>query len=156
MYVAGGSGEVFAYDARTGLQKWAFHRKQDIKNPYQNNPNNKGVAVLDGRVFVGTLDDLLIAIDAHTGRELWEIRTDDTLAGYQLTGAPLAVDGKIIMGMSGGELGMRGYLDAYDPATGKRLWRTYTIPGPGEKGNETWAGDSWKTGGASHLADRQL
>lgn len=148
MYVAGGSGDVFAYDARTGLQIWAFHRKQDIKNPYQNNPNNKGVAVLDGRVFVGTLDDLLIAIDAHTGRELWETRTDDTLAGYQLTGAPLAVDGKIIMGMSGGELGVRGYLDAYDPATGKRLWRTYTVPGPGEKGNETWSGDSWKTGGA--------
>jgi len=148
MYAAGGSGDVFAFDARTGLQIWAFHRKQDIKNPYQNNPNNKGVAVLDGRVFVGTLDDLLIAIDAHTGRELWEIRTDDTLAGYQLTGAPLAVDGKIIMGMSGGELGVRGYLDAYDPATGKRLWRTYTIPGPGEKGNESWAGDSWKTGGA--------
>ena len=148
MYAAGGSGDVFAFDARTGHQIWAFHRKQDIKNPYQNNPNNKGVAVLDGRVFVGTLDDLLIAIDAHTGRELWEVRTDDTLAGYQLTGAPLAVDGKIIMGMSGGELGVRGYLDAYDPATGKRLWRTYTTPGPGEKGNETWAGDSWKTGGA--------
>jgi alcohol dehydrogenase (cytochrome c) len=148
MYVAGGSGDVFAYDASTGLEIWAFHRKQDIKNPYQNNPNNKGVAVLDGRVFVGTLDDLLIAIDAHTGRELWETRTDDTLAGYQLTGAPLAVDGKIIMGMSGGELGVRGYLDAYDPATGKRLWRTYTVPGPGEKGNESWSGDSWKTGGA--------
>jgi len=148
MYAAGGSGDVFAFDARTGHQIWAFHRKQDIRNPYQNNPNNKGVAVLDGRVFVGTLDDLLIAIDAHTGHELWEVRTDDTLAGYQLTGAPLAVDGKIIMGMSGGELGVRGYLDAYDPATGKRLWRTYTTPGPGEKGNETWAGDSWKTGGA--------
>ena len=147
MYAAGGSGDVFAFDARTGHPIWAFHRKQDIKNPYQNNPNNKGVAVLDGRVFVGTLDDLLIAIDAHTGRELWEVRTDDTLAGYQLTGAPLAVDGKIIMGMSGGELGVRGYLDAYDPATGKRLWRTYTMPGPGEPGNETWSGDSWKTGG---------
>ncbi len=147
MYAAGGSGDVFAFDARTGHPIWAFHRKQDIKNPYQNNPNNKGVAVLDGRVFVGTLDDLLIAIDAHTGRELWEVRTDDTLAGYQLTGAPLAVDGKIIMGMSGGELGVRGYLDAYDPATGKRLWRTYTTPGPGEPGNETWSGDSWKTGG---------
>jgi PQQ-dependent dehydrogenase (methanol/ethanol family) len=148
MYAAGGSGDVFAFDAKTGHQIWAFHRKQDIKNPYQNTPNNKGVAVLDGRVFVGTLDDLLIAIDAHTGRELWEVRTDDTLAGYQLTGAPLAVDGKIIMGMSGGELGVRGYLDAYDPATGKRLWRTYTTPAPGEKGNETWSGDSWKTGGA--------
>jgi PQQ-dependent dehydrogenase (methanol/ethanol family) len=148
MYVSGAPGDVYAYDARTGLQKWAFHRKQDIKNPYQNNPNNRGVAVLDGRVFVGTLDDLLIAIDANSGRELWETRTANTLDGFTLTGAPLAVDGKIIMGMSGGELGVRGYLDAYDPATGKRLWRTYTVPAKGEPGNETWAGDSWKIGGA--------
>jgi len=141
-------GEVVAYDAVTGIEKWAFHRKQDIKNPSQNNANNKGVAVLDGRLFVGTLDCLLIAIDIHTGRELWETRTDDTMAGFQLGGAPLVLDGKVIMGMSGGEFGTRGYLDAYDPATGKRLWRTYTIPGPGEKGNDTWAGDSWKYGGA--------
>ena len=148
MYVSGSPGDVYAFDARTGMQKWAFHRKQDIKNPYQNNPSNKGVAVLDGRVFVGTLDDLLIALDAHTGRELWETRTANTLEGYTLTGAPLALDGKIIMGMSGGELGVRGYLDAYDPATGKLLWRTFTIPGKGEPGNESWSGDSWKTGGA--------
>jgi len=141
-------GEVVAYDAATGIQKWAFHRKQDLKNPSQNNANNKGVAILDGRLFVGTLDCLLIAIDIHTGRELWETRTDDTMAGFQLGGAPLVLDDKVIMGMSGGEFGTRGYLDAYDPATGKRLWRTYTIPGPGEKGNETWAGDSWKYGGA--------
>ena len=141
-------GEVEAIDAGTGIVKWAFHRKQDIKNPYQNNVNNKGVAVLDGRVFVGTLDDNLIAIDANTGRELWEVRTGDTMEGVQLGGAPLALDGKIIMGMSGGEFGVRGFLDAYDPATGKRLWRTYTIPQPGEAGSETWAGDSWKLGGA--------
>ena len=146
MYVSG-PGEVAAFDARTGLQKWAFHRKQDIKNPYQNNANNKGVAVLDGRVFVGTLDDLMIALDAHTGRELWEVRTANTMEGYQIGGAPLAIDGKIIQGVSGGELGVRGYLDAYDPATGKRLWRTYTIPAPGEPGSETWSGDSWKIGG---------
>ena len=156
MYVAGGSGDVFAYDARTGLQIWAFHRKQDIKNPYQNNPNNKGVAVLDGRVFVGTLDDLLIAIDAHTGRELWEVRTDDTLAGYQLTGAPLAVDGKIIMGMSGGELGVRGYLDAYDPATGKRLWRTYTVPGAWREGQRDLVRRQLEDRRRADLADRQL
>jgi len=148
MYVSGSPGDVYAFDVRTGMQKWFFHRKQDIKNPYQNNPSNKGLAVLDGRVFIGTLDDLLIAIDANTGRELWEVRTADTLEGIQMSGAPLAVDGKIITGMSGGELGTRGYLDAYDPVTGKRLWRTYTIPAKGEPGNESWAGDSWKTGGA--------
>jgi len=148
MYVSGSPGDVYAFDLRTGMQRWAFHRKQDVKNPYQNNPSNRGVAVLDGRVFVGTLDDLLIAIDANTGRELWEVRTANTLEGIQMSGAPLAIDGKIITGMSGGELGTRGYLDAYDPVTGKRLWRTYTIPGKGEPGNETWAGDSWKIGGA--------
>ncbi|MBU3078969.1 PQQ-binding-like beta-propeller repeat protein [Sphingomonas quercus] len=142
-------GEVVAYDVASGIQKWAFHRKQDFRNPAQNNANNKGVAVLDGRVFVGTLDCLLIAIDANTGRQLWETRTDDTMEGFQLGGAPLVLDGKIIMGMSGGEFGTRGYLDAYDPATGKRLWRTYTIPGPGEPGHETWGGgDAWKYGGA--------
>jgi alcohol dehydrogenase (cytochrome c) len=141
-------GEVEAVDARTGMVKWAFHRKQDVKNPYQNNANNKGVAVLDGRVFVGTLDDNLIALDANTGRELWEVRTADTMTGAELGGAPLALDGKIIMGMAGGEFGVRGYLDAYDPATGKRLWRTYTVPGPGEPGNESWPGDTWKLAGA--------
>jgi alcohol dehydrogenase (cytochrome c) len=149
MYVAGPPGDVYAFDARTGLQIWAFHRRQDIKNPYQNNPFNRGVAVLDGRVFFGTLDDNLIALDAHTGRELWEKRTADTMSGYTITGAPLAVKDKLIVGMSGGELGVRGYLEAYDPATGKQLWRTYAVPGPGEKNFGTWAGDSWKTGGGA-------
>src|SRR5262249_15003370 len=80
MYVSGPPGDVYAIDARTGLQLWSFHRRQDIKNPYQNNPFNRGVAVMDGRVFFGTLDDNLIALDAHTGRELWEKRTADTMS----------------------------------------------------------------------------
>ncbi len=147
MYVSGPPGDVYALDARTGTQLWKFHRKQDVVNPYQINPSNRGVAVLDGRVFFGTLDDNLIALDAHTGRELWEVRVADTLEGFTLTGAPLAVDGKIIMGSSGGEMGLRGFLDAYDPATGKRIWRFYTTPLPGEKGSETWEGDSGKLGG---------
>jgi len=148
MYVAGPPGDVAAFDARSGLQIWRFHRKQDVKNPYQINPFNKGVAVLDGRVFFGTLDNKLIALDAHDGRELWEKTINDTLAGYTITGAPLALKDKLIVGMSGGEMGIRGYLDAYDPATGKQLWRTYTIAAPGEPGGDTWAGDSWKYGGA--------
>ncbi|HVV27561.1 MAG TPA: PQQ-dependent dehydrogenase, methanol/ethanol family [Rhizomicrobium sp.] len=147
MYVSGPPGDVYALDARTGLQLWHFHRKQDVVNPYQINPSNRGVAVLDGRVFFGTLDDNLIALDAHTGRELWEVRLADTLEGFTLTGAPLAVDGKIIMGSSGGEMGLRGFLDAYDPASGKRLWRVYTTAAPGEPGGKTWEGDSWKLGG---------
>ncbi|HVY35040.1 MAG TPA: PQQ-binding-like beta-propeller repeat protein, partial [Caulobacteraceae bacterium] len=148
MYMAGPPGDVAAFDARSGLQIWRFHRKQDVKNPYQINPFNKGVAVLDGRVFFGTLDNNLIALDAHTGRELWEKTISDTMAGYTITGAPLALKDKLIVGMSGGEMGIRGYLDAYDPATGKQLWRTFTIAAPGEPGGDTWAGDSWKYGGA--------
>jgi alcohol dehydrogenase (cytochrome c) len=147
MYVSGPPGDVYALDARTGLTLWQFHRKQDVVNPYQINPSNRGVAVLDGRVFFGTLDDNLIALDAHTGRQLWEVRVADTLEGFTLTGAPLAVNGKIIMGSSGGEMGLRGFLDAYDPATGKRLWRFYTTAAPGETGGNSWSGDSWKLGG---------
>jgi len=147
MYVSGPPGDVYALDAKTGLTLWRFHRKQDVVNPYQINPSNRGVAVLDGRVFFGTLDDNLIALDAHTGRELWEVRVADTLEGFTLTGAPLAVNGKIIMGSSGGEMGLRGFLDAYDPATGKRLWRFYTTAAPGETGGDSWSGDSWKLGG---------
>lgn len=149
MYVAGSPGNVTAFDARSGLQLWSFHRKQDIKNPYQINPFNRGVAVLDGRVFFGTLDNNLIALDAHTGRELWEKRIGDTMGGYTITGAPLALKNKIIVGMSGGEMGVRGYLDAYDPATGKRLWRFYTVPAPPAPAAKSWAGDSWKHGGAA-------
>ncbi len=147
MYVSGPPGDVYALDAKTGLTLWRFHRKQDVVNPYQINPSNRGVAVLDGRVFFGTLDDNLIALDAHTGRELWEVRVADTLEGFTLTGAPLAINGKIIMGSSGGEMGLRGFLDAYDPASGKRLWRFYTTAAPGEVGGESWSGDSWKLGG---------
>ena len=147
MYVSGPPGDVYALDAKTGLTLWRFHRKQDVVNPYQINPSNRGVAVLDGRVFFGTLDDNLIALDAHTGRQLWEVRVADTLEGFTLTGAPLAVNGKIIMGSSGGEMGLRGFLDAYDPATGTRLWRFYTTAAPGEVGGKTWSGDSAKLGG---------
>ncbi|HUO23805.1 MAG TPA: PQQ-dependent dehydrogenase, methanol/ethanol family [Caulobacteraceae bacterium] len=147
MYVTGEPGDVFALDARTGAQLWKFHRNQDKRNPYQINPANRGVAVLGGRVFFNTLDDNLIALDARTGRELWEKSIANTLDSYTMTGAPLALDNMIVVGMSGGEGGVVGFLEAYDPATGKKLWRFDTIPTPGQPGAETWAGDSWKTGG---------
>jgi alcohol dehydrogenase (cytochrome c) len=147
MYVSGSPGDVAAFDAKSGLQIWSYHRNQDFKNPYQINPVNRGVAVLDGRVFFGTLDDNLIALDAHTGRQLWEKRLADTMLGYTLTGAPLALKDEIIVGVATSESGVRGWLKAFDPATGKELWSFEPVPLPGQKGNETWAGDSWKTGG---------
>ncbi|MES2292446.1 MAG: PQQ-dependent dehydrogenase, methanol/ethanol family [Pseudomonadota bacterium] len=149
MYISGSPGEVYALDAKTGLVLWSFKRKQDVKNPYQINPFNRGVAVLDGRAFFGTLDDNLIALDAHTGRELWEKRLADPMLGYTFTGAPLAIKNKIVIGVATGEAGIRGWVQAFDPANGNSLWRFETVPGPGEKGNETWAGDSWKYGGAA-------
>ncbi len=160
MYVSGPPGDVYALDARSGLEIWKFHRQQERVNPFQLNPYNRGVAVLGGRVFVATLDDNLIALDARSGRVLWERRTADTMEGYTMTGAPLVLANKIIVGVSGGEMGIRGFLDAYDVADGPLLWRFDTIPGPGQPGHETWSGDSWKTGsGATWLTgsyDTQL
>ena len=152
MYLSGAPGEVYAVDARSGLLIWRFHRQQQTVNPFQINPFNRGVAVMGQRVFVVTLDNQLITLDARSGRVLWEKQIANTMEGYTMTGAPLVVDNKVIVGISGGEMGIRGFLDAYDVRDGHQLWRFYTVPGPGAPGHETWSGDSWKTGsGATWL-----
>lgn len=148
MYTAGMPGQVFALDARTGMQIWKYQRPQKKLNTFESNRYNRGVAVLGNRVFFGTLDAALVALDARTGRPLWEVQVADTMEGYSVTVAPLALKDKIIVGVAGGEHGIRGFVDAYDPATGKKIWRFNTVAGPGEFGNETWKGDSWKLGGA--------
>jgi PQQ-dependent dehydrogenase (methanol/ethanol family) len=146
MYTSGPPGQVFALDAKSGQQIWKYERRQKVTNPYESNPYNRGVAVLGNRVFVGTLDAALVALDARTGRVLWETQVADTMNGYTITAAPLAVKDKVIVGVAGGEFGIKGFLDAYDAKTGKRVWRFNTIPGPGEFGSDTWAGDSWQHG----------
>ncbi len=152
MYTSGVPGQVFALDAKTGQQIWKWERRLKTENPYMTNPYNRGVAVMGNRVFVGTLDAALVALDARTGRELWEVQIADTMLGYTITAAPLVVKDKVIVGVAGGEFGIRGFLDAYDVKTGKRVWRFNTVPGPGEVGHETWPGESWKTGsGATWL-----
>ena len=128
---------------------WRYHRNREVKNPYEIFPYNKGLAILDGRVFFGTLDNNLVALDAHTGRLLWDKHLAETLDGYTLSAAPLALNNKIIIGMSGGKMGVRGWLDAYDPASGKQLWRFYTIPKPNEPGGNTWPADAWQHGGGA-------
>ena len=148
MYTSGQPGQVVAIDAKSGLVIWRYERKQKVLNPYQINPYNRGVAMLGGRLFLGTLDAALVSLDARTGRVLWETQVADTLKGYSITSSPLPIRNEIIVGVSGGEFGAPGFVDAYDAATGKRLWRTNTVPGPGEPGNETWSGDSWQRGGA--------
>jgi alcohol dehydrogenase (cytochrome c) len=112
-------------------------------------PVNRGIAILDETVFVGTVHGHLIALDARSGALRWDTQVGDNTLGYFITSAPLALDGRIIIGVSGAEAGIRGFLDAYDPKTGKRVWRTHTIPAPGEPGSDTWTGNAWKTGGGS-------
>jgi alcohol dehydrogenase (cytochrome c) len=108
---------------------------------------NRGTGALGDKLFVATLDAHVIALDSATGNLIWDVGAADYRQGYSFTVAPLVVKDKVIVGVSGGEFGVRGFIDAYNAETGKRAWRFYTIPGPGEPGNETWSGDSWKRGG---------
>jgi alcohol dehydrogenase (cytochrome c) len=149
MYVSG-PNTVAALDARTGRELWTWRRP--IPKDYESigfGRVNRGVAVLDDQVYVATLDCYLVALDAKSGYERWSTRIDDYKLGYSMTLAPLAIRGKVLIGTSGGEAGIRGFVDAYDAKTGERAWRFWTIPGPGEPGHQTWSGDSWKTGGGS-------
>jgi alcohol dehydrogenase (cytochrome c) len=110
---------------------------------------NRGTALYEGKLFRGTLDNYMLALDAKTGKELWKTKLADIEKGYSITSAPLVANGVIITGMAGAEFGVRGFLAGLDPNTGKELWRTWTVPAKGEKGSETWEGDSVDTGGGS-------
>jgi len=141
-----------AIDIATGRQAWRVPVDFDPATPRVVccGVSNKGLAVYNGKVYRGTLDAYLVALDQKTGKQVWKEKVAEWKEGFSITGAPLAVNGVVITGISGAEFGVRGFLDAYDPETGKRLWRLYTIPAPGEKGSETWAkDDSWQRGGGS-------
>jgi len=153
MYVTTSTGPkyVFALDAKTGKQKWKY--EPEMPNDYFATVccglDNRGVAVANGKVFVGRLDAKLVALDANTGKELWTATVADYKKGHAITSPPLVYKNLVVTGIAGGEYGIRGFVQAYDQATGKSVWKTYTIPGTGEPGNETWKGDSWKTGAGS-------
>jgi alcohol dehydrogenase (cytochrome c) len=148
MYITVPPNDVYAVDAATGVKLWEYRRRMPPKAQVCCGQVNRGLAVLGDRLFMATVDAHTIALDRRTGRVLWDTKMIDYEAGYSATHAPLVVKDKVIVGVAGGEYGVRGFLDAYDVATGERKWRFYTVPGPGEFGGNTWEGDSWKTGGA--------
>ena len=150
MYTVQAPNDVVALDAATGRVFWVY--------PYSPSPQarlccgrvNRGLAILGNTLFMGTIDGHLLAIDAKTGGLVWNAAVAGARpeAGYAFTLAPLVVKDKVIVGSAGGEYGVRGFLAAFDARTGKEAWRFATIPGPGERGHDTWAGDSWMHGGA--------
>jgi len=148
LYATAQDDRAFALDARTGRPIWMYQHPLpgDIR-PCCGRVN-RGLAIVGDKVFLGTLDAHVIALDSKTGNVVWDVVAADYRTGHSFTVAPLAVKDLVVIGVSGGEYGVRGFIDAYDAATGKRRWRFYTVPGPGEPGNETWEGDSWKVGGA--------
>ena len=148
MYVTQRPNDVMAVDAATGRVFWLYRHTPAEQARVCCGANNRGVAVLDDRVFMGTLDARLIALDAINGQELWNIEVADVDLAYSITMAPLIVKDKVLVGVGGGEFGIRGFVAAYDVETGEEAWRFYTIPGPGEPGHETWEGDDWEHGGA--------
>ena len=148
MFVTTPGNLVYAVNAATGDMLWRY--QHDLPNDLiAFHRTNRGVALFGDKVYMATEDARVVALDAETGEKVWDTPVADNSSGYYITMAPLAADGKIMVGSSGGELGIRGFVVALDAETGIEVWRTYTVPGPGEPGNESWPGDSWRTGGAA-------
>lgn len=159
MYVTQRPNDVVALDAVTGRVFWIYHYTNSDKIAVCCGANNRGLAILGDTLFMGTLDAHLVAIDAKDGHPIWKTEVADSKAGYSLTLAPLALKDRVIVGVGGGEYGIRGFIAAYDAHTGKEVWKFYNIPGPGEPGHETWGNcttstpycdpDAWKHGAGS-------
>jgi alcohol dehydrogenase (cytochrome c) len=147
LYVTGPLNHAWAIDARSGRQIWHYQRQLPQGLKVCCGMVNRGFAVYGDRLFMGTLDAHFVALDMKTGKVIYDIEMADAKDGFASTGAPLVVKGKVIAGVAGGEFANRGFLDAYDPATGERLWRFYTIPAPGEPGSDSWKGEIWQRGG---------
>jgi len=149
LYTVEAPNNVVALDAKTGRVFWTL--------PYEPAPDarpccgrvNRGVAILGNTLYMGTIDAHLLAIDARNGQLLWKTKVAESADRYSITMTPLIVGDKVMIGTAGGDMGIRAVIAAYDTHTGHELWRFHTIPAPGERGNDSWSGDSWKTGGAA-------
>jgi alcohol dehydrogenase (cytochrome c) len=147
MFITLPPANVVAIDVKSGKAIWTYTRTIPADLPLCCGVVNRGVAMLGDTLFLGTLDGYLVAVNARTGRPMWEKLVADPDAGYTLTGAPLIAGQLVVVGTAGGEYGIRGFVDAYDPTTGDRRWRFQTIPSPGDVGHDSWKNDAWKTGG---------
>ena len=148
MFITEAPSNVLAVDAATGRPYWRYEHELPEDLRICCGRNNRGVAILGDTLYMSTLDAHLAAIDARTGNLLWAAEAADYRSGYSKTAAPLIVKDKVVTGIAGGEFGIRGFLDAYNASTGTRDWRTYTIPSPDHPDNQSWSGDSWRTGGS--------
>jgi alcohol dehydrogenase (cytochrome c) len=149
MFVSTPYSQVIALDAATGDLIWRYKGKLPEGFSALHN-TSRGVALYGDKVYFPGLDANLVALDAKTGKVVWQAKVEDWKTGYYMTLAPLVVKGKVLVGVAGGEFGVRGFITAYDAETGKQLWKTYTIPEPGQPGSETWQkADTWKRGGGS-------
>jgi len=157
LYATGNNNQAFAIDGRTGLPIWTYRRTLPANFPASVccGPVNRGFALLGDRLYMGTLDAHLVALDRRTGSVVWDVEVGDLKKANAITAAPLAVKGAVIIGVAGGDFSSRGFIDAYDAQTGARLWRFNTIPGAGEPGSESWpsaeaalrgGGAAWVTG----------
>ena len=150
MFVTEPPEGVTALNAKTGAVLWEFHRPVPRNIPQCCGSPNRGVAVLGKNVYVATFDAHLLALDAATGAKIWDVEVADWRQGYSMTGAPLAIDDRIVVGIAGGDFGIPGFLTAYSASDGTQQWKFYTVPGPGQPGHGTWANDdSWQHGGAA-------
>ena len=147
LYVTGALNHAWAIDARSGRQIWHYQRQLPQGLKVCCGMVNRGFAILGDRLFFATLDAHFVALEMKTGKVIYDVEIAPAKDGFAATGAPLVVKDKVIVGIAGGEFANRGFLDAYNPATGERVWRFYTIPAPGEKASDSWKGEIWQRGG---------
>jgi alcohol dehydrogenase (cytochrome c) len=148
LYFTAAYNNLYALDAVSGKLRWHYEHPMPSDIRLCCGPANRGVGILGDKLYMATLDARLVALNRQSGEVVWNVVMDDYQAGYSATGAPLVIEDLVIIGSGGGEFAARGFIDAYDAQTGTRRWRRYTVPGAGEPGVETWAGESWRTGGA--------